>query len=258
MAYRQGANYLRVAQALRARIADGSWPPGHKLPNRPALAAEFGVGENTVRQAVELLTGEGLLEGFRGRSRGTYVRAPRERAALPRTVTPIGSPDRLGLAPAGSHTTVESESTARVPAPPEIASRLDIEVDDLCVRTEYEVLADRRPMLTATSWEPYALTAGTPVVLPEGGPLAGRGVVERMATIGITVARVVEVPFPVLLTRETAQILGMAPGTQATLIQRTHYDTSGRPVETADLLVPTERWAITYDIPLAPSPVPRI
>ncbi|MGW1615204.1 GntR family transcriptional regulator [Streptomyces sp. NPDC002285] len=255
MADRQGAGYLRVAQAIRDRIADGTWPPGHKLPNRPTLADEFGVGENTVRQAVEIVIAEGLLESFRGRGRGTFVRAPRARHILPRTLTPTAAPGRLGLAPAGSLMSVEAESTAKVPAPALIAARLGIAEGELCVCTEYEVLADLRCVLAATSWEPYALTMGTPVVLPEGGPLAGRGVAERMAQIDITVARVTEVPRPVQLDREAAQMLGTTPGALAVLIERTHYDRAGRAVETADVLAPADRWDITYDIPL--DPVPR-
>ncbi|MFJ3762496.1 GntR family transcriptional regulator [Streptomyces sp. NPDC090080] len=255
MADRQEAGYLRVAQALRDRIVDGTWPAGHKLPNRPALAAEFGVGENTVRQAVEIVLAEGLLESFRGRGRGTFVRTPRERHILPRTLTPAAAPSPLGLTPAGYLVSVEAESTAKVPAPAAIAARLGIEEDDLCVRTDYEVLADLRCVLTATSWEPYALTKSTPVVLPEGGPLAGRGVAERMSQIGVTVVRVTEVPRPVQLERETAQLLGTTPGAQAISIERTHYEIGGRAVETADILVPAERWDITYDIPL--NPVPR-
>ncbi|MFF7903721.1 GntR family transcriptional regulator [Streptomyces sp. NPDC007920] len=255
MADRQEAGYLRVAQAIRDRIADGIWPPGHKLPNRPTLADEFGVGENTVRQAVEIVLAEGLLESFRGRGRGTFVRAPRERHVLPRTLTPTAVPGPLGLTPAGSLVSVEAESTAKVPAPAPIATRLGIKEGELCVRTDYEVLADLRCVLTATSWEPYALTKGTPVVLPEGGPLAGRGVTERMGQIGLTVTRVTEVPRPVQLERETAQLLGTTPGAQAISIERTHYETGGRPVETADILVSAERWDITYDIPL--DPVPR-
>ncbi|GGP79982.1 GntR family transcriptional regulator [Streptomyces melanogenes] len=252
----QEPHYLRVAHALRSRITDGTWPVGHKLPNRPALVEEFDVGENTVRQAVELLTGEGLLEARRGRGGGTYVRAPQTQRPLPRTASLAGAPGRLGLTPQGMDADIEADSTAKVPAPPQIAARLGIEEGALCVRTEYDVLVKRRPVLTATSWEPYALTSGTPVVLPEGGPLAGRGVVARMAEIGITVTRVTEVPRPVQLTREQAQILGAVQSTQGLLIERTHYDSSGRAVETADILVPAERWNVTYDLPSAPAPRP--
>ncbi|MEU5547850.1 UTRA domain-containing protein [Streptomyces sioyaensis] len=71
-----------------------------------------------------------------------------------------------------------------------------------------------------------------------------------MVHLGITVSRAVEVPQPLRLDDETAHLLGMRPGAQALRIVRTHYDTTGRPVETADIVVPHERWEVTYDFPL--------
>ncbi|TLQ38948.1 GntR family transcriptional regulator [Streptomyces marianii] len=241
----RSAPYLRVAAALRGRIADGTLTPGDRLPSRGELGREFGVGENVIRRAQELLIDEGALEGRAGS--GTYVRAPIERRTLLRT--PRGQGGR-SPAPAGFTGTWESDSTAKVAAPPAIAARLALEPGALCVRTVYEFLADRQPALLATSWEPMAITGGTVVVLPEGGPLAGHGVVARMAHLGVTVARVVEKPRPVHVDREQAQMLGIAAGAQATLIERTHYDASGRPVETADILIPADRWDIAYDITL--------
>lgn len=88
--------------------------------------------------------------------------------------------------------------------------------------------------------EPYALTSGTLIVLPEGGPYAGIGVVRRMAQIGITVTRAVEQTSPRLVTAEEAALLGVQKGTLATHIQRTYYAEDGRPVETADIVVPHE------------------
>lgn len=90
----------------------------------------------------------------------------------------------------------ESQTDAKVPAPAEIATRLGVAEGELCVRTVYEFLADGRPVQLSASWEPYDLTAGTLVVLPEGGPHAGAGVVNRMAAIGVTVSHAVEQPEP--------------------------------------------------------------
>lgn len=59
-------------------------------------------------------------------------------------------------------------------------------------------------MQLSTSWEPYDLTAGTLVVLPEGGPHAGAGVLNRMAAIGVTVSHAVEQPEPRQATAEEA------------------------------------------------------
>lgn len=248
---RAPAPYLRVAEAIRSRIADGTWPPGYRLPSRSALGREFGgVGENVVRRAQELLIDEGLLEGRAGS--GTYVRAPQDRRPLLR-ITPRDDGSTSGVAPAGFTGTWEADSTAKVPAPPAIAARLDIKNGALCVHTVYEFLTHHRPTIVAHSWEPMEITGGTLVVLPEGGPLAGVGVVQRMAHIGITVSRIREIPRPVQIDREQAHLLGAAVGSRATLIERTHYDTDGRPVETSDILVPADRWDITYDIPLTAS-----
>ncbi|GGX58474.1 GntR family transcriptional regulator [Streptomyces noursei] len=249
------APYQRVAAAIRARIADGTWPPDHKLPSRSALGAEFGgVGDNVVRRAQEVLIAEGLLEGRAGS--GTYVRAPGERRTLQRipASAPEGSPVRSGLAPAGFEGTWEAESEAKLAAPPEIAARLGIAAGDHVVKTVYEYLdAGHRPVMVTTSWELMALTGGSVIVLPEGGPLAGRGVTARMAHIGITVTRAEEVVRPIQLDRGQAKLLaGATLGSLATLIERTHYATDGRPVETADILVPADRWDIAYTIPLTP------
>jgi GntR family transcriptional regulator len=243
------APYLRVAAAIRDRIAGGTWSPGDRLPSRGDLGREFGVGENVIRRAQELLISQGVLEGRAGS--GTYVRAPFKRRPLLR-IPSVGS----GPAPAGFTGTWEADSTAKVEAPPAIASRLGIETGDLCVRTVYEFLTDK-PVMLSTSWEPMAVTGGSVVVLPEGGPLAGHGVVARMAHLGISVTRVVEVPRPVQVDREQAHLLGIAAGAQATLIERTHRDDSGRAVETADILVPADRWDITYDISL-PAATPGV
>lgn len=73
----------------------------------------------------------------------------------------------------------ESRTDTKVPAPAGNAARLGIGEGELCVRT-YEFLADGRPVQQSTSWEPYDLTVGTLIVLPQGGPHAGAGVVNRM------------------------------------------------------------------------------
>nr|WTB11997.1 GntR family transcriptional regulator [Streptomyces antimycoticus] len=245
----RAAPYLGVAAAFRARIADGTWAHGERLPSRGELGAEFGVGENVIRRAQELLITEGLLEGRAGS--GTYVRAPYQRRTMVRT--PALGVAGIGVTGPGPDATYEADSIAKVPAPPGIAERLAVGADSPCVRTTYEVFADRQPALLATSWEPMSITGGTVIVLPEGGPLAGRGVTARMAHLGITVQKAVETLRPVHVDKDQAQLLGVPAGTQATLIQRTHYSTDGTPVETADLLIPADRWDIAYSIPVGPA-----
>jgi GntR family transcriptional regulator len=65
--------YLQIADLMRQRIGRGQWPLGHRLPSLEELVDEFGVARVTVRQAMELLTREGLVLPQQGR--GTFVTA---------------------------------------------------------------------------------------------------------------------------------------------------------------------------------------
>jgi GntR family transcriptional regulator len=243
------APYLQVADDLRARIKAGDWGVGEKIPSGAALATEYGVGRNVAQRALDRLVIEGLLEGRAGS--GRYVRQPRERMRMIRSrhrEERGGSPFRADMKEQGKAGTWENHSRARVPAPADIAARLGIAEGDPCVHTTYEFLADGMPVQLSSSWEPMAITDGTPIVLPEMGPLAGMGVVGRMRTIGVIIDAAVEVPRPGRATQEEANLLGISVGDLLMHIERTYYDTDGRPVETADITVADVRWEVAYEI----------
>ncbi|GAA0496420.1 GntR family transcriptional regulator [Streptomyces olivaceiscleroticus] len=243
--------YLAVADRLRQRITSGEWSPGDRLPSRAQIGSEYEVGENVVRRAQELLIAQGLLEGRAGS--GTYVAEPRDRLRMVRSwcrEQRDGSPFRADMAGLGKRGTWEHRTEAKVPAPAGIAARLGIAEGDLCVRTEYEFLADGKPVQLSTSWEPYDITGGTIVVLPEGGPHAGRGVVQRMAEIGVVITHAVEQPEPRKATDAEATLLGVPRSSLVTHIQRTYMAEDGRPVETADIILPAAHCEIVYEVPI--------
>lgn len=62
-----------VVDRMHQLIADGDWPVGSRIPAEPELVALFGVGRNTIREAVRALEHAGLLAPRRGD--GTYVRS---------------------------------------------------------------------------------------------------------------------------------------------------------------------------------------
>ena len=70
--------YLAVADALRAKIANGDMTPGSLLPSEAALCAEYGMARNTIRRALDLLAAEALIESRPGR--GRVVTSPGEQA----------------------------------------------------------------------------------------------------------------------------------------------------------------------------------
>ncbi|HSR49528.1 MAG TPA: PLP-dependent aminotransferase family protein [Acidobacteriota bacterium] len=61
----------QLYDAIRRAILEGGLPPGTRLPSSRGLAAEWGLGRNTVVNAFEQLAAEGYLESRIGS--GTYV-----------------------------------------------------------------------------------------------------------------------------------------------------------------------------------------
>jgi GntR family transcriptional regulator len=79
--------YVQLADLIRQRIARGALPHGHQLPTLEALMQEFGVALVTARQAVELLSREGLVSAHRGR--GTFVTGTPARERVINVVTTL-------------------------------------------------------------------------------------------------------------------------------------------------------------------------
>lgn len=63
--------YVQVASVMRQRIESGRWAIGQKISTLEELEEEFGVARVTIRQGIEMLREEGLLEAQQGR--GTFV-----------------------------------------------------------------------------------------------------------------------------------------------------------------------------------------
>lgn len=63
--------YLQLADHVRRQIDTGAWPENHRLPPEVELANELNVARGTVRQALDLLVNQGLLQRIPGK--GTFV-----------------------------------------------------------------------------------------------------------------------------------------------------------------------------------------
>jgi DNA-binding GntR family transcriptional regulator len=251
--------YLRVLEDLRERIRGGLLAPGSRVPSRNAIIARYGVGETAAKHALQVLATEGLIEARTGS--GSYVRKvpPASYLDHDRLQFP-GSPfglDEAAQDRAGSARRLSWEhQTSRLLPPPHIARRLGLEPGvDGVVSTSYLLTADSEPVQLATSYEPERVTAGTPVAVPEQGPLAGRGVIERMASIGIVVDEVTEEVSVRPSLRAESAALGMPAGAPALVIERAHL-ASGQVVEAGEIVIAADRFRLRYRIPVPGSPGP--
>ena len=71
-AVRKGRRYEQVAEQIQQLIAQGVLKPGDKLPAERELAAQFGVGRSSLRDAIRTLEANGLVESRHGA--GTVIR----------------------------------------------------------------------------------------------------------------------------------------------------------------------------------------
>lgn len=200
------ARHRRIAGDIEARIAAGEWLPGDQLPSRAALGREYGVHEQTIRLAVILLQRRGVVE-----SQGERRRVEVAHAVTVRTFI---------LADADNPWPFLAETTDQgwVTATDELALRLDINPGVRLHReTEERTDAAGRSAIHITTW--------------------WRGRRRPHVSYTATVDAV-------LVSREQAAALRLPVDTVALRVVRTRLDGSGRPVETADLILPRDRWRV--------------
>ena len=84
-----GPDYLRVYDGIRGKVSSGGYPVGTPIPSTPELEKQYGVSKTPVRQAVDLLKREGVLDGHPGKR--VYVKAlPAAAAADMRDLKALG------------------------------------------------------------------------------------------------------------------------------------------------------------------------
>ncbi|ACU40159.1 GntR family transcriptional regulator [Actinosynnema mirum] len=86
--------YLRLADDLRRAIAAGDYKPGDQLPTMGELAKRAGIAVMTVREAIKMLTTEGLVISRQGK--GVFVlRTPSAEEAPPAAADVLTTLHRL-------------------------------------------------------------------------------------------------------------------------------------------------------------------
>ncbi|AEH07639.1 MULTISPECIES: GntR family transcriptional regulator [Protofrankia] len=240
--------YTRIAASLRDKIEAGEYPPGSRLPPHRELARTFNAAQETIRRAIAQLQAEGLVE-TRGQH-GTFVQT---RPSVRRITTdfyrrrPPGStestsPFARSAAASGGRASWDHQTT-RETADEQVAERLAIQPGEPVIVTRYLYRYDGTPIQTAVSWEPAALTAGTPIELPEEG--AAIGVVARFDLIGQRIDSVEEEIVSRLPTADEGKALELPPGVSVLAMKRT-YRVGDKPVETADIVMAGHRSILSY------------
>lgn len=238
--------YLRIAAELRGALERGNYQPGDRLPGENTLAADFGVAPLTMRQALGVLRGEGLVGSRKGS--GWFVESfrPIRRRGIP----------RLARGQWGSGKTIWSADDRRAPdvdqisvqedtAPPQhISDVFELAPNEtVCVRRRRYVMGGR-PVMVAESYLPQSLVAGSPITQADTGP---GGIYARLADLGHAPARFREEIRVRMPSTEDAARLAIPADRSVIKLARTAFDAEGRAVEINEMTMDSAAYVLDYE-----------
>lgn len=238
--------YVQIADELRARIAAGDYSAKGKLPSERELSEEFDAARNTVRDALQVLRSEDLIESRRGSGAHlrTFQRIDRDAA------------ERLSKKQWGAGRSIwdrdmegrdhqEGVDVQKVDAPERVAGVLGVHGQQVWRRSRVHQSAHRR-VQQSTSWYPADLADGTAITDINTGP---GGVYARLDEIGHGPARYREEIMVRLPLSEEVEALGITQSMPVILIVRTAYDDADRPVEVNEMVLDADSYRLIYAFP---------
>lgn len=139
--------YHQVALLLRTEIAEGVYEVGTRIPIESDLGQRFSVSRITIRQAVENLVQDGILERKQGR--GTFVLATPRRDTVTELAGTLDVVDSLA-----ENTEVRLIATTFVVPPPSVARQLHMDrtMDDTALQVIRVRSAHGLPFEYLTNW----------------------------------------------------------------------------------------------------------
>lgn len=211
--------YEQLAAILREQVRQGELKPGDALPTEAELGAQFKVSRITVRQAVLMLTREGLI--YRKRGKGSFV-------CNPKIVQPLimlrSFSDEIRIL--GHQPGVKLLRHRIMDAPPDVAEPLGLAAGDQVLEVVRLRLADGEALSVNFSYLPVALA----------GPLTADDLAagSLYQSIGRKVGKIVrgrEMFTATAASVEEARHLDVREGEPLLRLVRTAYLAGGEPVE---------------------------
>ncbi|MFI5973732.1 GntR family transcriptional regulator [Streptomyces sp. NPDC051452] len=235
----------QIADDLRARIDDGEFGPGARLPGEPALVRDYGVAKMTASGALKLLVAEGVAVSRAGS--GTYVREfkPILRDATKRLSRKQWAAGRsIWAADVGERPmTVADLEVYEDDAPRWVARALDLGDEGRIIVRSRRFLVDGEPVQMAVSYLPAELVRDSLIAEPDSGP---GGTYARLAELGAEPVHFTEDLRARMPSSDESSALAVLPGTPVMEICRTAYTAEGKAVEINRMLLDAGAYALRY------------
>ncbi|MFD9234778.1 GntR family transcriptional regulator [[Kitasatospora] papulosa] len=218
-----------IADDLRHQITTGSIKPGERLPSEAGLAARYRVSTVTLRRALAVLQGEGLVAKIHGK--GNYVRRPH------RKIMYVGSWGTLDPWTAAEPTLRITVRSTTVPASVHLTTLLKVPTGSPLAEYTCLSLEQGAPHGLARIYIPRDLAPAG--VLDDDSVC--REAVKRFAVLGPSPATVRETVCARSPTPDEASALRIGSTVAVLAITRIATDSTGRVIEAALLAFPGDR-----------------
>ncbi len=241
--------FRQVATDLRRKIDAGEYAPGAKLPSERELIDTYGVSRPTVREAVNLLRSEGVVDVEHGR--GVFVRPPSNiqrlaRARLSRDARERNEGAFMAEAKAKGFTAASNVEVRFERADERAAGYLQVPVGtDVTVRDRV-MRADGLVAQIAVSRLPRELTRGTAIEKINTGD---GGTYARLEEAGHVIGSFAEHVGARMPTPDEVSLLQLAGGVPVLTVTRVAYGTGGRALEMNDIVLPASLYQLSYEWP---------
>jgi GntR family transcriptional regulator len=223
--------YRAIAEELRGRIESGELRPGRLLPSESELSRTHAVSRVTVRNALEVLRDEGLIDARQGF--GWFVAADPVRQALGRLGTIEDQLRELGLS--SERRVVGFRFVA---SPPRVRQALGV---DAVLEVRRVNLADGQPFARVTVWCPE-----------EVGTRLSRADVERTPfyeLVGVPIGGATQTIGAAAAAPADAALLAVPVGSPVLRCERVTRDVDDRPLLMSEHVFPAHRTEFVVDLP---------
>lgn len=213
--------YRQLEEIMKQRITNQDWVAGTRIPTETELIEEFGVSRTTVREAVDQLVQEGLLDKLQGR--GTFVR--RQPLEVPLGPLTGFAEEVLERGQIPSATLLSTELSRDFFYE---AHQLKVPHGEAVLRIERVRLADGEPIALERTFWPRAV--GELLLEEDLNRAQFYPILERH---GVYLVEADEKILAANASEEEVRILGVEPGEALLEMRRVSYGEDGRPVEFA-------------------------
>lgn len=241
--------YQEVAEQIRQKIANGTYPPGYELPGIEELMAEYRLSRTPIRAALKLLTDDGLLNPGRGRRKTTVRDSRRIRIPFNRydSVMQPGGPSgpwETACAEQGLDGQMVTVTVDTRPIGRDDAELLGVDPgSDVTYRLRHACIGNE-VLQVQQAWYPagIALQAGLGIPSKIEGGIYG-----ALTAAGLRPAAVDETIRGRMPTREEADLMRTGTGVPLLTVERITRGTDRQVLELLRVTAPADRIEFVYN-----------